>query len=154
MDDREMGSLPPVRLPSKVPQNAWNPAKAAPSLKRNSRFGKSVQATSIEAFYFSLKEDTTPEGLIFSVRLPGFDGPKTILRPSLNSPRGAPKNVAKRSPSHSSHPRKSGFNNKKPKNVSVSSSSPRPIHRDSPKQGRFHNHRAAHWGPRASSEAI
>jgi hypothetical protein len=78
-EEQEMGSLPPVHLPTQVPEAAWEPAKAPP---RQDRKLKEAVTTSAEAFIFH------PEGRNYVILLPSMSARKMVAMAasSLNSP--------------------------------------------------------------------
>lgn len=77
-EEQEMGSLPPVHLPTQVPDAAWEPAKPPP---RQDRRLKEVITTSAEALIF------TPEGRNYFILFPNMASKKTVAMPvSSRSP--------------------------------------------------------------------
>lgn len=77
-EEQEMGSLPPVHLPTQVPDAAWEPAKPPP---RQDRRLKEVTTTSVEALTF------TPESRNYFILLPSMANKKTVAMPmSSRSP--------------------------------------------------------------------
>ncbi|KAK7715074.1 hypothetical protein SLS64_003771 [Diaporthe eres] len=80
-EEQEMGSLPPVHLPTQVPEAAWEPAKAPP---RQDRRLKEAVTTSAESLIFH------PEGRSYVILLPSMSGRKMVAMAasSMNSPQG------------------------------------------------------------------
>lgn len=80
-EEQEMGSLPPVHLPTQIPEAAWEPAKAPP---RQDRRLKEAVTTSAEALIFH------PEGRSYVILLPSMSGRKMVAMAasSVNSPQG------------------------------------------------------------------
>ncbi|KUI68388.1 hypothetical protein VM1G_04106 [Cytospora mali] len=77
-EEQEMGSLPPVHLPTQVPDAAWEPAKPPP---RQDRRLKEVVTTSAEALVF------TPEGRSYFILFPNMVNKKIVAMPlSSRSP--------------------------------------------------------------------
>ncbi|KUI55105.1 hypothetical protein VP1G_02578 [Cytospora mali] len=77
-EEQEMGSLPPVHLPTQVPDAAWEPAKPPP---RQDRRLKEVVTTSAEALVF------TPESRSYFILFPNMVNKKTVAMPlSSRSP--------------------------------------------------------------------
>ncbi|KAJ0118950.1 hypothetical protein J7T55_013206 [Diaporthe amygdali] len=80
-EEQEMGSLPPVHLPTQIPEAAWEPAKAPP---RQDRRLKEAITTSAEALMFH------PEGRNYVIFLPSMSGRRTVAMAasSVSSPQG------------------------------------------------------------------
>lgn len=80
-EEQEMGSLPPVHLPTQVPEAAWEPAKPPP---RQDRKLKEAITTSAEPLIFH------PEARSYIVLLPSMSGRKMVAMTasSVNSPQG------------------------------------------------------------------
>lgn len=80
-EEQEMGSLPPVHLPTQVPEAAWEPAKAPP---RQDRRLKEAVTTSAEALIFH------PDGRSYVILLPSMSGRRMVAMAasSVNSPQG------------------------------------------------------------------
>ncbi|KAK0637115.1 hypothetical protein B0T17DRAFT_588063 [Bombardia bombarda] len=82
-EEQEMGSLPPVRLPNKTPDHAWNPTPAPKALPRK----LFTTVSSAEAITFP--PDMSGSGPVWRVSLPGHDS-KAIVVPygrSRSNPR-------------------------------------------------------------------
>ncbi|ROW08089.1 hypothetical protein VPNG_06094 [Cytospora leucostoma] len=72
-EEQEMGSLPPVHLPTQVPDAAWEPAKPPP---RQDRRLKEVVTTSAEALLF------LPEGRNYFILFPSMANKKAVAMPA------------------------------------------------------------------------
>ncbi|KAL1869926.1 hypothetical protein Daus18300_005387 [Diaporthe australafricana] len=80
-EEQEMGSLPPVHLPTQVPEAAWEPAKAPP---RQDRKLREAITTTAEALAFH------PEGRNYVIFLPSMSGRRMVAMAasSVTSPQG------------------------------------------------------------------
>lgn len=72
-EEQEMGSLPPVHLPTQVPDAAWEPAKPPP---RQDRRLKEVVTTSADALIFH------PEGRSYFILFPNMANKKSVAMPA------------------------------------------------------------------------
>ncbi|KAL3476252.1 hypothetical protein BJX99DRAFT_228155 [Aspergillus californicus] len=80
-EDREVGSLPVVRVPTMAPPAAWR-AAPAPSLARlRSKVLKTMQVHSVEPFPFSYHDREGSMVTQITVHLPGAATPKTVAVP-------------------------------------------------------------------------
>lgn len=84
---QEMGSLPPVHIPSDTPQNAWLPAAPPPRLDRK----LIVASTSAEAAAFD--QDHEGANKLFHIKVPHQDKAKTV---GVNSYQRTSSNPARR----------------------------------------------------------
>lgn len=75
-EEQEMGSLPQIRLPSKAPDAAWQPAQEQyrPLPKKFH-----VQTTAFEPYYFG--SEVTGAGHVLRIHVPGMKLPKTVTLP-------------------------------------------------------------------------
>ncbi|KAL2866424.1 uncharacterized protein BJX67DRAFT_355718 [Aspergillus lucknowensis] len=104
-EDREVGSLPVVRVPTMAPPAAWRAAPAPSQARLRSKALKSMQVHSVEPFPFGLYDKDTSPVTRISIRLPGSDASKTLT-------------VSRKAGSHTSNPRSRGPSTFKPrKNV-------------------------------------
>lgn len=86
-EEREFGSLPIVKLPTRVPANAWQPARALHNHKVRSRPQKPVQVLSIEPIEpIIIKEGQTSHGTTIEVHIPGVLTMQAFLRTRSNDP--------------------------------------------------------------------
>ncbi|RAL05119.1 uncharacterized protein BO80DRAFT_431651 [Aspergillus ibericus CBS 121593] len=141
-EDREVGSLPVVRVPTRAPPAAWQAARAPSQSRLRSKHLKSMQVHSVEPFIVGF-HDRDPSGSVrVSIRVPGSSITKTITLPrkagahtprprgpsSFNKPR---KNTKPREGTENSNPKKPAATQQ----TNGNSSSRRPS-------------RNASWGPR------
>ncbi|KAI9848110.1 MAG: hypothetical protein M1837_001212 [Sclerophora amabilis] len=88
-EEREFGSLPPVRIPKYEVKHPWQSVGVSPSQKARSRYQKPVVVASRESYSFRGKE--TNQGLVIEVRLPGNQSAKSFVQPrSVGSPSARP----------------------------------------------------------------
>ncbi|PLB50420.1 hypothetical protein P170DRAFT_424798 [Aspergillus steynii IBT 23096] len=144
-EDREVGSLPVVRVPTMAPAAAWQAAPAPSQSRLRSKSLKPMQVHSIEPFSFGFYDKDTTGGFRVSIRLPGAVMAKTMLLP-------------KKAGSHSSL-RSRGSSSYKPRkttkpregtgssNTKKSTQSQHTNGNSSPR----HQSRNASWGPRTFS---
>ncbi|KAL4786780.1 hypothetical protein BJX76DRAFT_320254 [Aspergillus varians] len=91
-EDREVGSLPVVRVPTMAPPAAWRAAPAPPQARLRSKILKTMQVHSVEPFLF--KDTLTVDRI--SIRLPGAVEARTVTIPrkanshTSSRPRGQP----------------------------------------------------------------
>ena len=117
-EEREFGSLPTVKLPTRVPANAWQPARPPLTPRGRPRFQKSIHVLSIEPYFF--KDVHTAQGVVIEVRLPGSAASKSVIKARSNI------NPRQRTPSSSNNHWKDRRRTNKPKETSASYSSPKP----------------------------
>ena len=101
-EEQEMGSLPPIRLPKKVPDTAWQPYPAPKPLPK--KFGTTI--LSIEPLTFP--NDMSGGGTVLRVFLPGMSETRNITVPfsrTRSNPRRAVRGSGGR---HSSQPNRAG----------------------------------------------
>jgi len=82
-EEQEMGSLPPVRLPSEVPEMAWQPSPPPRPLPRR------LQATVASAESISFPVDVSGNGTVWRIAIPGHN-PTIVTLPfgrSRSNPR-------------------------------------------------------------------
>lgn len=143
-EDREVGSLPVVRVPTMAPAAAWQAAPAPSQSRLRSKHLKPMQVHSIEPFPVGF-HDKDAGGFRVLIRLPGAVMAKTMVLPqkagSLNSLRSRGSSSYK--PRKTTKPREAtgGSNSKKPTQSQHSSG-------NGPTR---HQSRTASWGPRTSS---
>ncbi|KAI9369520.1 hypothetical protein BJX61DRAFT_549548 [Aspergillus egyptiacus] len=94
-EDREIGSLPVVLVPSMAPPAAWR-AAPAPSSRLRAKDLKMMQIHSVEPYLFSNQDGDDPSVIRITVQLPGSTTPK-----SLTIPRKAGSHTVSRPPGHS-----------------------------------------------------
>ncbi|KAF5866688.1 hypothetical protein ETB97_010783 [Aspergillus alliaceus] len=143
-EDREVGSLPVVRVPTNAPPAAWHAAPAPSQSRLRAKHSKLMQVHSVEPFSFDFHDKDSSGNLRASIRFPGAGIAKTVILPrkagSHNPrPRGTlsykpRKNTKLREGPGSSNSKKSSSSQK-----SNETSSPR------------HQSRNASWGPRTYS---
>ncbi|PGH26853.1 hypothetical protein AJ80_01434 [Polytolypa hystricis UAMH7299] len=119
-EDREVGSLPVVRLPNRLLELPWQPAPPAHSRMR-SKYQKPVQPMSVEPFYFGYFEKDNTGHFTMSIRLPGNAAGKTVVLPNKGGnnvaprPRGSSSNTFK--PRKNAKPRETGGSYSAPQNA-------------------------------------
>ncbi len=79
-EEQEMGSLPPVRLPIKVPESAWMPANVPKPMPR--RFALASATTVDQDVFF---KDLAGGPHTVSVHMPGMTEARTLAIPSARS---------------------------------------------------------------------
>ncbi|KAL4927367.1 uncharacterized protein BDV17DRAFT_266694 [Aspergillus undulatus] len=79
-EDREVGSLPVVRVPTMAPPAAWRAAPAPSQARLRAKVLKSMQVHSVEPFWFG-HGDKDGSSIQLFVRLPGAVEAKTITVP-------------------------------------------------------------------------
>ncbi|PYH94106.1 hypothetical protein BO71DRAFT_477077 [Aspergillus ellipticus CBS 707.79] len=140
-EDREVGSLPVVRVPTRAPPAAWQAAPPPSQSRLRSKHLKSMQVHSIEPFLVGLQDRDTSGNVKVSIRFPGAVLAKTLALPRKTGPH----NLRPRGPS-SFKPRK----NTKPREGSGNPSAKKPVSSQqtngssSPRR----QSRNASWGPR------
>ncbi|KAI9756055.1 MAG: hypothetical protein M4579_004025 [Chaenotheca gracillima] len=89
-EEREFGSLPPVRIPKYESKTPWQPVRVSPNARARPRYQKPAVVLSKESLVFRDKE--TPQGLVIEVRLPGnrlvksFVQSRTAASPNNRTP--------------------------------------------------------------------
>lgn len=144
-EDREVGSLPVVRVPTMAPAAAWQAAPAPSQSRLRSKILKPMQVHSIEPFTFGVQHEKDTGGLRVLIRLPGAVMAKTMVLP-------------KKAGSHSSL-RSRGSSSYKPRKTTkpregTGSSNPKKPAQSQHTNGNGsprHQSRNASWGPRTFS---
>lgn len=98
-EEQEMGSLPPVRLPNKVPETAWQPYPAPKPLPK--KLGAIVVSSEALAF----PNEIAGSGSVLRVFIPGMAETKTFTIPfsrTRSNPRRAPRGGRHSSQAHRS----------------------------------------------------
>ncbi|KAL4917503.1 hypothetical protein BDW62DRAFT_183806 [Aspergillus aurantiobrunneus] len=80
-EDREVGSLPVVRVPTMAPPAAWRAAPAPSQNRLRSKILKTMQVHSVEPFSFGYRDKDAPTVNQVSIRLPGAVEAKTVTIP-------------------------------------------------------------------------
>lgn len=142
-EDREIGSLPVVRVPNMAPPAAW--LAAPPPAQSRPKPKNPAQVLSVEPYLFGF-QDKDPSGNIqISIRFPGADAPKVLTLPK----KAGSHNPRHRGPS-TFKPRKGGKSREGPGNVnpkkSASSQQSSSGNVASPRQPRNGS-----WGSRTSN---
>ncbi|KAF7591114.1 hypothetical protein BBP40_001950 [Aspergillus hancockii] len=142
-EDREVGSLPVVRVPTMAPPAAWHAAPAPSQSRLRAKNLKLMQVHTVEPFSVGFYDKDNSGNLRVSIRFPGTIIAKTVALPR-KSGNHAPRTRGASSykPRKNTKPREApgGSNPKKPSSQqSNEASSPR------------HQSRNASWGPRTYS---
>ncbi|KKK22408.1 hypothetical protein ARAM_001433 [Aspergillus rambellii] len=127
-EDREVGSLPVVRVPTMAPAAAWRAAPAPSQSRLRSKNLKPMQVHSIEPFVFSSQDKDAPGVTLISIRFPG-----AVLAKSLAISKKAGSHTSSRSRGPSTYkPRKGTKPREGPGNSSFKKSSSSQINGGSP----------------------
>ncbi|KAL2817382.1 hypothetical protein BJX63DRAFT_385935 [Aspergillus granulosus] len=104
-EDREIGSLPVIRVPIMAPPAAWRAAPAPSQARLRQKILKSTDVHSVEPFFYD-KDASSPATRV-SIKFPGADTAKTLTIP-------------RKAGSHTSNPRSRGSSTYKPrKNMKI-----------------------------------
>jgi hypothetical protein len=142
-EDREVGSLPVVRVPTMAPPAAWHAAPSPSQSRLRAKNLKLMQVHTVEPFSIGFHDKDNSGNLRVSVRFPGAIIAKTVVlprKPESHPPRT--RGTSSYKPRKNTKPREApgGSNTKKPSSQqSNEASSPR------------HQSRNASWGPRTYS---
>ncbi|KAL2846756.1 hypothetical protein BJX68DRAFT_240422 [Aspergillus pseudodeflectus] len=99
-EDREIGSLPVIRVPIMAPPAAWRAAPAPSQARLRQKILKSMQVHSVEPFFYD-KDASSPVTRV-SIKFPGADAAKTMT-------------IQRKAGSHTSNPRSRGPSTYKPR---------------------------------------
>ena len=111
-EEQEMGSLPAIRIPNKVPETAWQPSPAPKP------FPKKLLATIVSAEPLTFPHDMSGGGMVFRVFVPGMSETKNITIP-FSRTRSNPRRPT-RGGRHSSQPHRPGKGRDHPSSSSYS----------------------------------
>ncbi|KAL7652966.1 hypothetical protein ACMYSQ_007708 [Aspergillus niger] len=143
-EDREVGSLPVVRVPTRAPPAAWQAARAPSQSRLRSKHLKSMQILSVEPFFVGYNDRDSAGNTRISIRFPGAALAKTMTLPrkaGANNPRP-------RGPSGYSKPRKTT----KPREGTASQAKkPATSQQSNGSSSPRRQSRTASWGPRTFS---
>ncbi|KAL4901890.1 hypothetical protein BDW74DRAFT_67612 [Aspergillus multicolor] len=89
-EDREVGSLPVVRVPTMAPPAAWRAAPAPSQARLRAKVLKTMQVHSVEPFWIGYRDKDAPVFQIL-IRLPGAVEAKTVAAPRKAGPHTNPR---------------------------------------------------------------
>lgn len=143
-EDREIGSLPVVRVPNMAPPAAW--LAAPPPSHSRPRSKNSIQVHSIEPFSFGFQEKDSAGNIQVLIRFPGADVAKILSLPKKAGGPNPRRGGSSFKPRKSTKPREGPgkFGSKKSSSsqqTGGNSTSPR------------HQSRTGTWGPSTSNES-
>ncbi|KNG88389.1 hypothetical protein ANOM_003327 [Aspergillus nomiae NRRL 13137] len=142
-EDREVGSLPVVRVPTRAPPAAWQAAPPPSQSRLRAKHLKLMQVHSVEPYSFGFHDKDGTGNLRVSIRFPG-----TIIAKTVALPRKAGSQNPRPRGTSSYKPRK----NTKPREGSVASTSKKSSSQQNNETGSpRHQSRNASWGPRTYS---
>ncbi|KAE8354623.1 hypothetical protein BDV28DRAFT_130503 [Aspergillus coremiiformis] len=143
-EDREVGSLPVVRVPTNAPPAAWHAAPSPSQSRLRAKNLKLMQVHSVEPFSFGFQDKDSSGNFRVSVRFPGTIIARTVVLPrKVESHNPRLRGPSSYKPRKNTKPREgSGASNSK-----KSTSSQQSNETSSPR----HQSRNASWGPRTYS---
>ncbi|OJJ30650.1 hypothetical protein ASPWEDRAFT_121457 [Aspergillus wentii DTO 134E9] len=143
-EDREVGSLPVVRVPNMAPPAAWRAAPPPSQSRLRSKNLKPMQVHSIEPYTFGFYDKDASGSIQISIRLPGAIIAKTVIlpkKPGIHNPR--PRGTSSFKPRKSTKPREGPGSSNTKKQASSQQASAGGSSRSQSKN--------ASWGPRTFS---
>ncbi|PWY92892.1 hypothetical protein BO70DRAFT_367865 [Aspergillus heteromorphus CBS 117.55] len=143
-EDREVGSLPVVRVPTRAPPAAWQAAPPPSQSRLRSKHLKSMQVHSIEPFLVGFQDRDSSGNTRVSIRFPGAALAKTLSLPRKTGPHTSrPRGPSSFKPRKNTKPREAPGN----PNTKKPATSQQPNGSSSPRR----QSRNASWGPRTFS---
>ncbi|KAE8145428.1 hypothetical protein BDV25DRAFT_164727 [Aspergillus avenaceus] len=141
-EDREVGSLPVVRVPTMAPPAAWHAAPPPSQSRLRSKHLRPMQVQSVDTFHLGAQDKDGSGNIRVAIRFPDANVARIVFIPrktSSQSPR--PRGTSSYKPRKGTKPREGpgSTNPKKPSQQNNETSSPR------------HQSRNASWGPRTYS---
>lgn len=87
-EDREVGSLPVVRVPNMAPPAAWVAALPPSQSRLRSKILKPMQVQTIEPYFLGFFDKDQSGNILVSIRLPGSDIARTAVLPKKSGSNG------------------------------------------------------------------
>ncbi|BAE57159.1 unnamed protein product [Aspergillus oryzae RIB40] len=142
-EDREVGSLPVVRVPTRAPPAAWQAAPPPSQSRLRAKHLKLMQVHSVEPYSFGFQDKDGSGNLRVSIRFPGTIMAKTVALPrKAGSQNPRPRGTSSYKPRKNTKPREGpGASNSKKLSSQQSNETSSPRHQS----------RNASWGPRTYS---
>ncbi|MCJ1477699.1 hypothetical protein MMC13_006372 [Lambiella insularis] len=154
-EERDFGSVPTVRVPTRAPVHAWNPFPPPSGYKRHRILSES-EIMSVLAFLPGLEATPGVNGLPIVIRIGTMSASKTKILPRSTSHgtlRSKPQNTFKGKPRHNPKPRDSSasFNSPKPPQNGSGRSPVQNVGNHQPRPKTNNSNNNISWARRAST---